>query len=265
MNEKEVKSIAKRRKTSHKGDNGKVLVIGGSKDYIGAVALAGIAALRSGCDMVVIAAPSKVAWAVNCLYPDLITKKFEGNYFSDKDVNKIIKLSEDFDVVLIGNGISLKSKNFCKKVIKKIKKLKVIDADAIKAISIKDTENAIITPHEKELEIFLNNSKFKKIKEIQKNIGTNVILLKGHKDKIISKNKIKINKTGNPGMTKAGTGDVLAGLAAGFLAQSKNLFKSASAAAYINGKIGDILLKKKKGYSFIASDMVDEIKKVLKR
>ena len=65
-------------------------------------------------------------------------------------------------------------------------------------------------------------------------------------------------------MTKGGTGDVLAGLAAGFLAQSKDLLQSAINAAYINGLIGDILLKKKKGYSFIASDMVDKIKKVVR-
>jgi NAD(P)H-hydrate epimerase len=260
-----VNLIMKRGKKSHKGDNGRVLVVGGSKDYIGAVALAGISALRAGSDLVVIAAPSKVAWAVNCLYPDLITKKFDCEYFSDKEADKIVKLSEGFDVVLIGNGISLKSKSFCKKIIKRIKKLKVIDADAVKAISIKDVDDAVITPHRKEFEIFLKNSKLKKLSEIRKVIGTNVILLKSPEDWIISKTKVKINKTGNAGMTKAGTGDVLAGLVAGFLSQSKDLFKSASAGAYINGKIGDLLLKKKKGYSFIASDMVEEIRKVLKR
>jgi len=65
-------------------------------------------------------------------------------------------------------------------------------------------------------------------------------------------------------MSKAGTGDVLAGLTAGFLAQSKNLIQSAINAAYYNGLIGDILLKKKKGFTYLASDMVEEIKKILK-
>ena len=66
-------------------------------------------------------------------------------------------------------------------------------------------------------------------------------------------------------MTRGGTGDVLAGLCAGFLAQSKNLLQSAKNAAYINGMIGDILLKKKRGFTYLASDMVEEIKKMANR
>ena len=83
------------------------------------------------------------------------------------------------------------------------------------------------------------------------------------KVEIISKDEIRYNKTGNAGMTKAGTGDVLAGLCAGFFAQSKDIFKSAVSAAYINGMIGDILLKKHKGYSYLASDIAEDIPKVL--
>ncbi len=64
-------------------------------------------------------------------------------------------------------------------------------------------------------------------------------------------------------MSKAGTGDVLAGLTAGFLAQSSDLMQSAVNATYFNGLIGDILLKKKKGFTYLANDMVDEIKRVL--
>ena len=71
-----------------------------------------------------------------------------------------------------------------------------------------------------------------------------------------SKNKIALNKTGNPGLSKAGTGDVLAGLAAGFLAKTQDLFKSAVAASFINGHIGDLLLKKKK-------DMVEDTRIVV--
>ena len=90
----------------------------------------------------------------------------------------------------------------------------------------------------------------------------NIILLKGRIDIIISKDKILYNKTGNAGMTKGGTGDVLAGLCAGFLAQSKDLLQSSINAAYFNGLIGDILLKKKKGFTYLASDMVEEIKRL---
>lgn len=278
--------LPKRKKDSKKGDNGKVLVIGGSKDYIGAVALAGLAALRSGADWVTIAAPEKVGWAINALTPDLVVKKYKGEYFSLKHINEIVKLAKKYDVVLLGNGIGLKkeTKQFVKNIIKKINNNLVLDADGIKAPSTADLKNSIITPHIKELEIFLSNSGIGKpiIKKIinEKNIEkkallikktmkkflekNNIVLLKGRIDAIISKDRIDYNKTGNAGMTKAGTGDVLAGLTAGFLAQTKDLLQSAINAAYYNGLIGDILLKKKKGFTYLASDMVYEIERVLK-
>ena len=110
----------------------------------------------------------------------------------------------------------------------------------------------------------MRNSKIKTKKELQKNLRDNVIILKGPIDEIITKNRIFYNKTGNAGMTKAGTGDVLAGLAAGFYAQTKDKIKAAKMAAYYNGLIGDILLKKKKGFTYLASDMVAEIKRIKK-
>ena len=276
--------LPKRSKDSHKGDNGLVLAIGGSEDFTGAVALAGLAALRSGCDLVKIIAPDKVAWAINAYSPDLMTMKLKSSYFNLNHFNLVKQSMEKFDVLLMGNGIGLnnETKKFCKKTIKAIKKFKVIDADAIKSISMDDVENSIITPHSKELEYFLMNSKINNnlIKKInnEKNIikksqlikkitqkflnKNNIILLKGKIDIIISKDKIFYNKTGNAGMTKGGTGDVLAGLCAGFLAQSKDLLQSAINAAYFNGLIGDILLKKKKGFTYLASDMVEEIKRI---
>ena len=276
--------IPERKKDSRKGDNGYVLAAGGSKDYAGAIALAGLAALRSGCDLVKIIAPDKVAWAINAYSPDLVTMKLNGDYFKPSHFGIIKKQMEKFDVLLVGNGIGLndKSKKFCRKTIRNIKKLKVIDADAIKSISMDGCENSIITPHAKELGYFLLNSRINKtvINKInnEKNIikksrliksitqkfldKTNIILLKGKIDIIISKNKILYIKGGNAGMAKGGTGDVLAGLCAGFLAQSKDILQSSINSSYFNKKIGDILLKKKKGFTYLASDMVEEIRKV---
>ena len=273
-----------RRKNSHKGDNGYVLAVGGSRNFTGAITLAGLAALRSGCDLVKIIAPEKAAWVVNAYSPDLITIKMKGDYVNSKYYEVVKKEMDKYNVLLIGNGIGLndESKKFCKKIIKEIKKLKVIDADAIKSISMDDCENSIITPHSRELKYFLINSKVNKTvinkvnneKNIQKKSElikntaqnflnkNNIILLKGKIDVVISKNKIFYNKTGNAGMTKGGTGDVLAGLCAGFLAQSKDLLQSAINAAYFNGLIGDILLKKKSGFTYLASDIVEELKRI---
>lgn len=255
--------MKKRNKNSHKGQNGEALIIGGSEDYAGCLALAGLAALRTGIDWITIAAPEKVGWAVQSLSPDLVVKKFKGKHFTTKHVKEILKLSKNFDAVLIGNGIGRKSDSFVKQIVKKIKKPLVIDADGIKAIELKDAKNAILTPHKKELKLLLHKSKLTE-KEIQKNINDNVIVITGPVDRIISKNKIKNNKTGNAGMTVGGTGDVLAGIALGFLAQKHSKFDSALLAAKINGNLGD-KLKKKKGYSFIASDLVEDLKKIQKK
>ena len=262
-----IKDLMKRKKTSHKGENGFVLVVGGSENYAGTLVLVGLAALRSGCDLVTVCAPEKAAWAVNALSSDLVTKKLLGKFLSSKHLKGVLKLTEGHDVLELGNGIGLKKETrlFVKKLVRKTKKkLKVIDADAIKLLSLKEIDNAIITPHSKELELLLKNSKIKKrrIAEIQRHLKNNVLLIKGPTDYIVSRNKIVKVKGGNPGMTKAGTGDVLAGLCAGFLAQSKDLFKSAVAASQVSKQIGDLLLRKKRGYVFLASDMVDEIKKL---
>jgi len=280
MNFNQVKKLMERKKTSHKGENGYALIIGGSTEYVGAVTLAGLGALRAGCDSVTIATVEKVAWAINRYSPDLITTKLRGNSLSVKEAKELVKYADRFDAVLIGNGITLKADKFCHYFIRKCQKPKVIDADALKTLSFRDFSNSILTPHERELELMLINSgkdfllpklKESNVKEkaeiLQGNLryflqNDNVLLVKGPTDIIISRNKIAFNRTGNQGMTKAGTGDVLAGLVVGFLAKTQDLFKSAVAGSFINGYVGDQLLKKKKGYSFIASDIVEDLEKL---
>ncbi len=282
MNLNQVKKMMERKKTSHKGENGYALVIGGSDQYVGAVVLAGLAALRAGCDSVTVAAPEKVAWAINCYSPDLITYKTKGSSFSIKNAKEMVKYADKFDAVLLGNGITMKADKFCQYFIRKSAKLKVVDADALKAMAFKDFRNSILTPHEKELEAMLlrSNKDFllpklhqsnakEKAEILQGNLryflqNDNVLLVKGPTDIIISQNKIAFNRTGNQGMTKAGTGDILAGLTVGFLAKTGDLFKSAVAGSYINGYIGDQLLRKKRGYSFIASDLLADMEKINK-
>jgi ADP-dependent NAD(P)H-hydrate dehydratase / NAD(P)H-hydrate epimerase len=254
--------LPKRKTNSHKGDNGKVLVIGGSRDYVGAVTLAGLAALRSGVDWVTVAVPEKVGYAIHALSHDLVVKKFKGEYFRLSDVRGILRLEKDFDAVLIGNGIGAKSGSFVNGYIKKTKKPLVIDADAIKAIKLQDVNNAIITPHKTEFRTLLKNSGLS-MSNYRKHLRNNIIILKGKTDLIITSSRIYENKTGNPGMTKAGTGDVLAGLCIGFLGQGLTLLQSSINAAYFNGLAGDILLKKKKGFTYLASDLVEEIKRIV--
>ena len=161
ITKKQVK-LPKRSPKSHKGDNGKVLIIGGSKDYVGAVALAGLAALRSGVDWVTIAAPEKVGYAINALSPDLVVKKYKGDDFCASRAKDILKCENDFDAVLIGNGIGMHCSSFVKKYVKETKKPLVIDADALKQIQLQDVKNSILTPHLGELSLLLKNSKIDK-------------------------------------------------------------------------------------------------------
>jgi len=260
-----------RSKYSHKGQNGKVLIIGGSVDYPGSptfVGMAAMATIRAGADLVIVAAPEKVAWAINCVAPDLITRKIKGDNFSSKNVSEVLKLCKWADVVTIGNGIAFTpgAKEFIWQAIKGIVKMQkplVIDAAALRVVKIQEIKNAVLLPHEGELSELLKNSKLTH-KTVQQKLGNNVLVMKGHpKTLIVSKTKKAVNTTGNAGMTHGGTGDVLCGVIAGLIAQGNTLFESAKIGTYVNGKSADRLLKRM-GLGYIASDLIDEIPLVLK-
>jgi NAD(P)H-hydrate epimerase len=261
-----------RKRTSHKGQNGRVLVIGGSIDYAGAPAFVGqsaLATLRSGADLVTIAAPEKVAWAINCISPDLITRKLAGDWLTPAHVKTVLLLAKNADIVVIGNGIGLRKETqaFIKTFLQKLDLPVVIDADALKIVRLQDCANAVLTPHGGEFGILLKNSGLKgaTLKKIQQKLGGNVLVLKGHPlTKIVSKTKIEENKTGHPGMTHGGTGDVLAGIIAGLIAQGNDAFTSCKIATFVNGKIGE-KLGKKQGFGYLASDMVKEIPAMLRK
>ncbi len=258
-----------RKRSSHKGQNGVVLVIGGSEEYIGAPALVGMSALavlRSGADLVYVAAPEKVAWAINCISSDVITRKIKCENFSVKNVSEVLRLSKDVDVVVIGNGIAFTpgAKEFMQQIIKKVSKPLVIDAGALHVIRLQDVKNAVLLPHAKEFEALLKNSKLTR-DSVQRHLGSNVLVIKGHpKTVIMSQSKTVVNTSGNAGMTHGGTGDVLAGIVAGLMAQGNDLFTSARIAAYVNGKAGELLCKKL-GFGYLASDLVAVFPLILKK
>lgn len=264
--------LTPRKKTSHKGQNGRVLVVGGSIDYVGAptfVGQAALAVIRSGADLVTIAAPEKVAWAINCISPDLMTRKLPGDFLQPKHVKTVLALAKTVDVIVVGNGIGLRpqTQTFVKQLIKNIKKPLIIDADALKIVKLQEVRNAVLTPHGGEFGILLKNSKLKgrTMKQLQPLLKDNVLVLKGHpKTLIVAKNKIVENTTGNAGMTHGGTGDVLAGIIAGLIAQGNDRFTSCRIATFVNGKIGELLYRRM-GFGYLASDMVKEIPFALKK
>ena len=276
--------LKNRDSSSHKGNNGRLLVIGGSKDYSGAPAIAGMAAIGAGADLVYVASPQNAAEAIKSTSPDLIVKSLEGDKLSLKHSDEILSLVDNVDSILIGPGAGIDedtSKLF-NILVTKIKKPIVLDADALKQVElslIKNREDIILTPHIFEFKSFfkvgndlkldMDSYDFSKvdgnIAEFQKIIrqikGT--VVVKGKYDLILSGNKFKINKSGNAGMTVGGTGDALAGISASLLSQGLSSFDSASLATFINGLAGDEAYNIK-GNGFSATDLVSYIGSVIK-
>ncbi len=252
--------IPKRPRDAHKGMAGKVMIIGGSIRFTGAPALAGMAALAAGADLAYIVAPETVRGIIASYSPELITLPYKGNYLSIEDIHDILEYIDTIKphVVLIGPGLgdrpeSIEAvKKLLPELIKREKYL-VLDADALKAVKVDETtfeDKAVLTPHRGE---------FKRITgaELTGDLGKDgetvmhyasklksTILLKAPVDIISDGVNTRYNRTGNPYMSIGGTGDVLSGLTATFLAQTKNPFIAACIAAYVNGLAGDYLAKR---------------------
>jgi len=271
------KVYPKRQLKVHKGNFGNLLIIGGSKKYSGSPcfnALAAISAYKTGVDLVEVIAPKRAADIIAKFSPDMITYPLEGDYIQPKHLSIIIKQSKNKSAFIIGGGIERNPKTLqtIKSFLKKINLPGVIDADAIYALKTKNKNQSInlskfvITPHAKEFQILTNTKpsenlqqRINQVKQAAKKLNT-TILLKGHIDIISNGKQTAINKIGNPYMTVSGTGDTLAGICGSLLAQGNDLFESACAAAYINGKAGELTKKKT---SLIASDLIKQIEKIV--
>lgn len=270
-------SVKRRREIAHKGDFGRIIVIGGSIEYTGAPALTALAALRTGADIAIVIAPSKIANVIRSFSPNLIVREYEGEYLNKKGLKIIEEEIEKSDAIAIGPGLS-SNQEVLDNVIEVLKiiaergKNLVIDADALKAYarnpSITKGAKTIITPHVGEFKIVTGitlpseegegwKNRIPIVLEQARKLET-TILLKSHYDIISNGVKVKVNRTGNPGMTVGGTGDVLTGVTVTFMAWTNNTFRSASAAAFINGLAGDIAVAEK-GYHITATDVIDKI------
>ena len=276
--------LKNRENSSHKGDNGRVLIVGGSLDYSGAPAISGMAAIGAGADLVYVASPYLSAQAIKSISPDLIVKSLKGDFLSIDHVSDIIDLSNKVDVVLLGPGAGIRdetSKLF-NILVNKIKKPIVVDADALKQIDIsliKNREDIILTPHIFEFKSFFNisedlrleidshdfnhvNENIAKFQKISNQIKGSVIV-KGQYDLVLKGNTFRINRSGNSGMTVGGTGDALSGICASLLSQNLNAFDSACLSVFINGLAGEKAFDEN-GNGFSATDLVSYIGNVIK-
>lgn len=269
----DVQMVAKQRPPeAHKGDFGRLLAIGGSEVFSGAPVLVASAAYRTGVDLVHIAAPAKTAYAISSMSPDLITIKLEGDHLNPRNVASLGPYLEKSTAVALGPGLGLHkdTKEFVKDFVGLVEDRQIpllLDADGLKAFT--DFKHQVkspmvLTPHSGEYKILTGKEapeelvdRAADVEKTAAELGA-VVLLKGHTDVISDGKRVKFNFTGNPGMTVGGTGDVLSGVVAAFLAQGVDPFEAAVAGAFVNGAAGDFVASVK-GFHMVATDLLDWI------
>ena len=265
------KQLYRPSKNSHKGQNGKLTIIGGSRLFHGA----SLWALKTASRIVDMVFYSTVKENEE-LAQKLKSEIYDFIYVAREDVESYI---EESDAVLIGPGLMREkhTAKITKELLFKFPKKKwIIDAGSLQRMKpewLKKLEQVVITPHLKEF-AGLFNLEVKQLEsqglEEQKDlVGQKakeygcVIVLKGKTDIVCNPRECLLNTTGNEGMTKGGTGDVLAGLIAA-LSCKNDLFLASCAGVYINGLVGDRLYQKM-GLFFNTSDLCEEIPGVMKK
>jgi hydroxyethylthiazole kinase-like uncharacterized protein yjeF len=270
-------ATVRRAPDAHKGEFGRLLVVGGSGVFSGAPTLVAMAAYRTGTDLVFVAAPEKTALAIAAISPNLITVKLPGENFTGSHVSLLREQVEKASAIAIGPGLGMERETVLAvrklvQIVLQRKKPLLLDADGLKALGIVRKKmfdaSVVFTPHAGEFEAVSgkapsrdHNTREEEVREFASRSGA-VVLLKGRTDVISDGLLVKLNRTGNPGMTVGGTGDVLSGLVAGLMAQGVDGFRAAVAGAFVNGAAGD-LAAEKLGYHLNSTDLLDHIPRVL--
>ncbi|MFC5280082.1 NAD(P)H-hydrate dehydratase [Halorubrum rubrum] len=258
---------------SHKGENGEVLVVGGGP-YTGAPALSARAALRAGADLVRVACPASVADEIQGYSADLIVRGLPGDALSPDHLPRIADLAAGQDVVVIGPGTGddAQTLELVRRFLADFSGRAVVDADALQVVPEVDTDAELTcTPHQGELRGMGGETaadpteRADLVRAFAAEIG-HTLLVKGRYDVIASDDgeRVRQNRTGNPGMTVGGTGDVLAGTVGALAAQKAptmgrtDPFQAAAAAAYVNGLAGDAAAEAN-GHGLVATDLIDRL------
>jgi len=268
---------------AHKGDFGKVLIIAGSVGMSGAAALAGRAALRAGAGLVRVATAESALPIVASIEPSYTTITLAEDRIgriSAKAINTILTAIGENDAAAFGPGIGV-SQNLQSvvQVLLEQEKLRlVIDGDGLNNLSkINDwpsrlKANVVLTPHPGEMKrlwtgLFRQEipaERQQQAAQLAKHTGT-VVVLKGAGTVVTDGDKLYINKTGNPGMATAGSGDVLTGIITALIGQGLSIFDAAVLGVYIHGLAGDIAAEKVGQVSLIATDIAEALSDALMR
>ena len=279
--------LLQRKVDSHKGDFGHIFVLAGSARFSGAAVLCAYATIRSGSGLVTLGIPKSLNNAIIKIKPKevmtLPLPETSQGTLSLAALRKIKDFIKKTDVLIVGPGLTQNdsTKELTRKVIFTTEKPMVIDADGLNALvghlkmlyAIRSTLYAkVLTPHPGEMARLLKIS----VDKVQKNREDvtqrfardykATVVLKGHNTVVADyRGNCYVNKTGNPGMATAGSGDALTGMIAAFLGQGLDAFEAAKYAVYLHGLAGDLAAKEKTQISLIASDIIDKIPEAIKR
>ena len=269
--DEEIKSLWKDRDDfGHKGDFGKIAIIGGSMGMTGSSYLSSNAALKSGAGLVYNIVPREIFDIMSIKFIEPIAKTFD-------DLEEMEKFLEGIDAVAMGPGMGLGAygQEVFKKIIK-IEKNLLIDADGLNILSknlnlLEERKDftTILTPHEGEF-ARLTGLSLEKIKNNRKTVAEEfakkykvILVLKGHETIVTDGERTYTNRTGNSGMATGGSGDVLTGIISALM-KNYNLFDAAMLGVYIHGLSGDIYARKNSKTSLRARDLIENLSAVFK-
>src|SRR5438477_5825738 len=253
----------------HKGQFGRVLIIGGHTDMIGAPALAGLAALRMGAGLVQVATPRSILTTVLGVAPELIGLGLGRSI----DTARLKQAADSADAIVIGPGLGQTPLTRARVMAMiRLEKPMVVDADALNILASQKRwpaffkATAILTPHPgemKRLAHFIGRrdiptddaSRIEMASSLAGATGQ-LIVLKGHRTVVTDARRVFINTTGDSTLSKAGTGDVLSGMLGCLLAQSMDRFDAAALAVNLHGIAGELAGQKFGRRSALARDVV---------
>ncbi|HAF17533.1 MAG TPA: NAD(P)H-hydrate dehydratase, partial [Peptococcaceae bacterium] len=278
--------LPERLPTSHKGDFGHVAVIGGTRGYTGAVVLASNAALRGGAGLVTAIIPEVCYPIAAVKLTEAMTfpaKGTENGGFSSSALESIKGVLQRATVAAVGPGLGQEEEtaDFLEDLLKNLNIPIVLDADALNIIAkrrhllsdqalAKQRRNWVFTPHPGEM-ARLCDTTIAAVQEDRVGVAAEasrkwgvVLVLKGAHTVIAGpEGPLFINSTGNPGLASGGTGDVLAGLIASFLAQGLDPLQAAVCGPFIHGLAADLIAEKSGEAGMIAGDLLAEISQVI--
>lgn len=272
------RAMPQRRDNSHKGDYGKVFIVGGSRGMTGACVLAAEAALKTGAGLVTVGVPASLNEIAEIKLTEQMSLPLaeEDGALTEEAAEEILKQAEKSDVLLIGPGLgrSERTQKLVCEVLLKSKIPTVVDADALFAAANNPEVlsscgcNLIFTPHEAEFERLAKEPINEKNRlDVAKQYAAEngiTLILKGHYTVTTSPGgRQYVNTSGNSGMATGGSGDVLAGIVAALVPVMNDETEAAATGVYLHGLSGDFAAEEKGRHSMTAGDICDMISRAI--